>query len=123
MGHPARSGYFSTFCFNSFDVLAPKFRSPPYTAVIELVPTGRVEVMKLAEPLVSGPVPSSVAPFINETVSPSGGGGVTVAVRFTASPSAEGFGEDDSVVVVAAADGFTSNTTPSPPVPPLPVAP
>ena len=31
-------------------MLALKFESPPYTAVIELVPTFSVEVAKLAEP-------------------------------------------------------------------------
>jgi hypothetical protein len=34
----------------AFDVLLAKFESPPYIAVIEFVPTGSVEVVKLAEP-------------------------------------------------------------------------
>jgi len=56
-----------------FDVLPPKLESPPYTVVIAFVPTGSVEVVKLAEPPLSVPVPSTVVPFINETVSPFGG--------------------------------------------------
>jgi len=68
-------------------VLPPKFGSPPYTAVIELVPTLSVEVSKVAVPLLNVPVPSTVVPFMNETVSPSGGAPipeVTVAVKTTA---------------------------------------
>jgi hypothetical protein len=75
-----------TTCFNAFDVLLAKFESPPYTAVIELVPTLRVEVVKLAEPLLSVPVPNTVVPFLNVTVSPSGGAGATTAMRTTACP-------------------------------------
>jgi len=96
------SGYFLTTCFTAFDVLPVKFVSPPYTALIELLPTLSVEVSKVAVPLLNVPVPSTVVPFMNETVSPLGGTGVTTAVNFTASPKVEGFGEDDSVVVVDA---------------------
>jgi hypothetical protein len=74
----------------TFDVLPGKFESPPYTALTAFVPAGNVEVIKLAEPPVSAPVPSTVVPFTNEMVSPSGGGApaleVTVAVKVTACP-------------------------------------
>ena len=41
--------------------------SPPYTAVTVVVPAFRVVVIKLAEPTLSTPVPSTVLRFINET--------------------------------------------------------
>jgi predicted small secreted protein len=94
-----------TTWLTAFDVLPGKFESPPYTALIASVPAGSVEVLKLAEPPLNAPVPSTVVPFMNETVSPSGGGAprleVTVAVKVTACPYVDGFGEDVSVVVVA----------------------
>src|SRR5208337_4789547 len=96
-----------------------KFKSPPYTALIVDVPWGNAEVVKEAEPPVSAPVPSTVAPFLKLTVSPSGGGPaaeLTTAVKVTDWPSTEGFSEEESVVVVAAGDGFSSYTTPSSPL-------
>ncbi len=45
------------------------------------------EVVKLAEPLLNVPVPNTVVPFINETISPSGGAPpleVTPAVKVAA---------------------------------------
>jgi hypothetical protein len=68
------------------DLLPPKFESPPYTAVIALVATGSVEIVKVAEPPLNVPVPSIVVPFLNVTVSPSGGtpmADVTTAVKIT----------------------------------------
>jgi hypothetical protein len=84
----AKSAWFTT-CFSTFDLLPRKFESPAYTAMIELVPTGSVEVAKLAEPLLNVPVPSTALPFINATVSPSGGAPaleVTTAVKVTTCP-------------------------------------
>ena len=78
-----------TTWLTAFDVLRAKVESPPYTALIGSVPTFSVEVVKLAEPPLNVPVPSAVVPFINETVSPSGGAPsveVTTAVKVTASP-------------------------------------
>lgn len=57
--------------------------------------------MKVAEPSLKVPVPSTFLPFIKEVVSPSGGAGVTTAVKVTTSPYVDGFGEEVSVVVVA----------------------
>jgi hypothetical protein len=74
----------STTCFTTLDVLPPKFESPPYAALTEVVPALRVEVVKLAVPLLNGPGPSTVFPFMNETVFPSGGAGATTAVNVTA---------------------------------------
>jgi hypothetical protein len=42
---------------------------------------------------------------------------VTTAVKITASPRVDGFGEEVSTVAVARADGLSSNATPQPPVP------
>ncbi len=98
--------YSCTTCFTAFEVLAPKFESPAYTALMEMVPTGSVDVTKVAVPPLSDPVPSTVLAFMNETASPSGGApraDVTVAEKVTASPYVDGFGEDESVVAVAAA--------------------
>src|SRR5271169_1373470 len=36
-----------TACFTIFDLLPPKFESPPYTAVIALVAAGSVEIVKV----------------------------------------------------------------------------
>ena len=59
---------------------------------------------KVAEPPLNAFLPSTVLPFRNRTVSPSGGAPApeeTSAVNVTASPSPDGFGDDVSVVVVA----------------------
>ena len=58
-------GAFFTTCFTPFDVLPPKFESPPYTAVIELTPRGNAEVVKPAKPPLNVSVPSTVVPFRN----------------------------------------------------------
>jgi hypothetical protein len=67
--------------------------------LIDVVPTWTVEVVKLAESLLNVPIPNAVVPFIKEMVSPSGGTPASeaiTAVKVTASPSADGFGEDES---------------------------
>jgi hypothetical protein len=66
-------GAFFTTCFTTFDVLPPKFESPPYTAVIELTPPGNAEVVNPAKPPPNVSVPSTVVPFLNLTASPLGG--------------------------------------------------
>ncbi len=95
-----------TTWLTAFDVLGAKFESPPYTAVMLCAPAVSVEVVKLAEPPVNVPVPNTVVPFLNVTVSPLGGAPrpeVTTAVKVTTCPYVDGFSEDDSVVVVPAA--------------------
>ena len=88
----------------------------------EVVPILSVEVTKLAAPPLNVPVPSTVVPFMNETVSPFGGAPaaeLTTAVKVTASPEVDGFGEDVSVVVVISIGrGVTSNATALLPPPP-----
>ena len=63
------------------------------------------------------PFPVPFYPFMNETVSPLGGAGVTTAVKVTACSIRDGFGEEVSTVVVTRADGLSSNATPQPLVP------
>ena len=82
-------GALFTTCFTAFDLLAAKFESPPYTAVIKWVPTLSEEVEKLAEPPLNAPVANNVLPYINDTISPSGGAPrteATAAVKVTACP-------------------------------------
>ncbi len=78
-----------TTWLTAVDVLPARFASPPYTALIELVPTAKVESVKFAEPPLNVPVPSTVVPFIKETVCPFGGAPeleVTFAVKITDCP-------------------------------------
>ncbi len=89
-----------TTCFNTAEVLPTNFESPLYTAVIECVPTVRVEVTNVAFPLLSATAPKMVAPFLNVTVPV----GVppepdTVAVSVIEWPHCDGFAEEASVVV------------------------
>src|ERR1700688_1824138 len=83
----------STTCFNTVEVLPAKVESPPYTAVIECVPTVRVEVPNVAFPLLTAAVAKMVAPFLNVTV-PVGvpeAVCVIVAVNVTDWPKRDGF--------------------------------
>ena len=78
-----------TACAAAGDVPAAKFESPPYTTVTASVPTASVEVVKIAAPLLRFAVPSTAAPCLNLTVSPSGGlptDEVTVATKYTVWP-------------------------------------
>jgi hypothetical protein len=93
----------STTCFTTFDVLFLKYASAAYSALTEDVPTGNVEVVKLAEPLFNVPVPSIVVPSTKDTVSPLGGVptlAVTVAVKVTGRPEVDGFGDEVIAAVV-----------------------
>ena len=68
-----------------------------------LDPVGRVETVTLALPPVVVPVPSTVAPKVNFTFSPSGIAPPvedTVAVNIPACPEADGFCDDTTIVVV-----------------------
>ena len=67
------------------------------------MPAFRDDVVKVAVPPLSVPVPSKVFPWLKDTVSPSGGApalDVTVAVKVTASPKVDGFGDEVSPVLV-----------------------
>jgi hypothetical protein len=91
-----------TVCVNTEDVLAAKTVSPPYFAVIEWVPSESVESVILALFPLSAALPIALVPS-NHVTMPVGVPGaelVTVAVKVTVWPGAEGFGELISVVVV-----------------------
>jgi hypothetical protein len=88
------------------DVLAAKFESPPYAAVIECDPAASEEVANVATPeAFSVPVLSAVEPSLNVTV-PVGvpvlpAAFDTVAVKVTCCPAVTVFAEDVSAVEVA----------------------
>lgn len=67
----------------------------------------RAEVLNVAEPALSAPLPSVVAPSLNVTVPVGvpapGATALTVAVNVTVCPKTDGFTEDIAVVVVASA--------------------
>src|SRR5277367_5959755 len=109
-------GHFCTTWCTPLDVLASKSLSPPYTALTWGVPACNAEVVNTAVPPFNGAVPSAFE-TLKVTVSPFGGAGVTTAVKVTACPRVDGFGEEVRTVVVTLADGFTSITKPQPPVP------
>jgi hypothetical protein len=63
--------------------------------VIECAPADKADVLKVARPLLSVPVPSVVLPSLNVTV-PVAAEGVTVAVNVTEVPAVDGFADDAS---------------------------
>ena len=69
------------------------------------LPTDKVEVVTLAEPLLSVPVPSAVAPSLKVTVPPGvpapGLFADTVAVKVTDWPKSDGLADETTAVVVA----------------------
>ena len=67
------------------DVLLLYVVLPPYDAVIECKPSASFELLKVACPLLSVPVPSVVLPSLNVTV-PVAKKGVTIAVNVTELP-------------------------------------
>jgi hypothetical protein len=78
-----------TVCVRTVDVLPPKVASPPYTAVIEWELTARLDVAKVAVPLVSADEPSVVAPSLKVTLPPGvpvPDIGAMVAVKVTCCP-------------------------------------
>ena len=71
--------------------------------MMESVPPGNVLVVNVAVPLLRGPVPNTVVPYLKVTISPLGmlpPAELTVAVKVTACPAFEGFTLEDTVVVV-----------------------
>src|SRR5208283_59333 len=79
-----------TTCASTADVLAAKFESPGYFAVILSVPpVASVEIVKVAVPPANVPVPNTLVPCRNVTVSPLGGAPafeLTFAVKVTGCP-------------------------------------
>jgi len=102
-------------------VLALKPEAPEYSAVIECVPTVSPDVLKLAWPALSVPVPSVVVPSLKVMV-PVGVAvplvGVTVAVKVTDWPCFDGFALETTVVVVLTV--LRARLNDSEAVPPLP---
>jgi hypothetical protein len=93
-----------TVCVSTGDVLAAKFVSPPYTAVIESAPLASPAVVSVAVPPVIVPVPSMAPPSWNVTV-PVGvpvADDFTVAVSVTAVPKMDGLFEEATIVELAA---------------------
>ena len=93
-----------TVWVNTGEVLPLKSVLPAYTPVIEWLATDKVDVVNVALPLLSVPVPSVVDPSLKVTV-PVGVPplDVTVAVNFTEAPKVDGFSEDVTEVELAAA--------------------
>ena len=103
-------------CVRTDDVLLPKFASPEYVAVIECAPTERLDVLKVAcstNPF-SRAGPSSVAPSKKDTVpvAVSGSLSLTVAVNVTDAPTADGFADDITDVLVPV-DNLATKASPS----------
>ena len=94
-----------TTWLTAVDVLVTSFVDPPYTAVMECVPTDKFLVVKVATPPLSLPVPSVVEPSVNVTVPVGvpkpGDVAVTVAAKLTDWPNTDGLADDASTVVVA----------------------
>jgi hypothetical protein len=92
----------------SWPVLAPKFASPLYAAVIVylLFDASRDEILKVATPLASAAGAPVAVPFTENCTVPvgvpvPGGTGATVAVNVTSSPNAEGLSDVRTATVVA----------------------
>jgi hypothetical protein len=76
-----------TVCKSAEDVLLVWVASPLYCAVMECVPTARVDVENVATPLaLSAEIPSVEAPSMNVTVPVAPEDGLTVAENVTCCP-------------------------------------
>jgi hypothetical protein len=86
------------------EVLVAKVLSPPYTAVIEWVPTLSELMLNVPCPELRPTLPSVVAPSLNVTVPVGvpvpGADAVTVAVKLTVWPNTEGSGDQLTDVLV-----------------------
>src|SRR5256885_831288 len=96
-------------CVTVFETLAVLLPSPPYSAVIEWLPTLNAEVLKLATPLVRATVSKTLAPPLNVTLplgtSPPGGAVETAAGKVTDWPNTDGLELLANATLVA--NGFT----------------
>ncbi len=85
-------------------MLPRKLELAPYTAVMEWLPTLRVEVEKVATPEDKVPVPSVVVPSLKVTVpvgtAVPGALATTVAVKVTDWPGFDGLSEEVTELVV-----------------------
>ena len=100
----------ATVSFNEGDELVRKFVSPEYFAVISHSPTGRLEVVNVATPLLLSVAVPKGAPLLKVTV-PVGVPAVelTVAVKVTDLPNAAGFRFDCTAVVLFARLTYCEN--------------
>src|SRR5215470_17458337 len=94
---------YSTVCVR-LPLLTPEMRSPLYCPVMEWEPTASEDVVKVAWPEASMPVPRLVPPSENATV-PVGvvarsQAALTVAARVTGCPNTEGFADELNTVLV-----------------------
>jgi hypothetical protein len=100
-----------TVCETDADELPLYVLSPLYEAVIECVPTVRLDVEMVALPFASSvDEPRIVAPSENVTLPvgvPVPLDGLTVAKRTTDWPNVDGFGDETSDVAVAITMPFT----------------
>ncbi len=88
-----------TVWISAAEVLAALLESPLYCAVSEWLPTASEEIVKLAMPAASVPVPICTPPS-NKLTDPVGESPVTFTANFTGCPKLDGFCDDDSEVVV-----------------------
>jgi len=88
-----------TVWISAAEVLAALLGSPLYCAVSEWLPTASEEIVKLAMPAASVPVPICTPPS-NKLTDPVGESPVTFTANFTGCPKLDGFCDDDSAVVV-----------------------
>jgi hypothetical protein len=94
-----------TICVIAAEVLAAKFESPLYAAVIESVPVGSDEVVNVATPLEFMGCETSAVPLSLNVTVPVGTpevDGVTVAVSVTDCPGVDGSAEELVTTVVGA---------------------
>jgi len=100
------TGILVTAWVSEGDVLPRKFASPPYITVIVFDPNGRVEVLKVATPLVNVAVSKVVPPFLNvtEPVGVPPNYPETLAFNVTVWPTTDGLTEDVSTLEVVALD-------------------
>src|SRR5262249_53449687 len=83
------------------EVLAAVLGSALECAVSEWLPTASEEIVTLAMPAASVPVPICTPPS-NKLTDPVGESPVTFTANFTGCPKLDGFCDDDSAVVVPA---------------------
>jgi hypothetical protein len=98
-----------TASLNTAEVLGKFAASPEYTAVSEWLPADNADVESDAAPLVTGTVPSEVAPSRNCTA-PVAVAGETPAINVTAWLTVAGLGEAANVAVEAAFDTLRATT-------------
>ena len=98
------SEYQFTVWVRTGEVLVSKPELPPYTAVIGCAPLDRFEIVKVARPALSEPLPSVLLPSLKVSVpvgvAVPGALAATVAVKVTELLCAEGLREEVTVVVV-----------------------